>query len=183
MGSNHGRHGAVAAASVLLAACSSAPVRPSAAAAAPLPPGLAADCFVAARCDATGDLDADGAVDRVELVGGAAGKGLAIRWGSGAAPTILGAGTTLAVVRFGDDLTAATPRSAGEPDALDPDLSYLASWDVLPAVDGAGGSRALDGFDFLPGVHGDALRLSGGDAAWVLYRTADGTWYYAPLGY
>src|SRR5688500_12764000 len=111
------------------AACG-APSRPPPAA---LPAGPATDCFVAARCAATGDLDADGAAERVELVGGAAGKGLAIRWGSGAAPTIIGAGTALAVTQFGDELTAATPRSAGTAAALDADLAYLASWDVLRA--------------------------------------------------
>lgn len=140
-----------------------------------------------ARCDAIGDLDADRLHDRVLLVSRAGERGIAVIWGSGTMPTLLGAGAKFRVVEFGDT-TADTPRAEGTDKQHDTDLSYVVAWDLLTAIDDGDGAKSLRpasgrAFDFLPAVHGDAIRISDGDAAWVVYRTADRAWYSAPLGY
>ncbi|HEY5921512.1 MAG TPA: hypothetical protein VIV11_07565 [Kofleriaceae bacterium] len=164
-----------------------APPTTTVAESSPLPAGVVEDCFLPAKCDATGDLDADRLPDRVVLVARADVRGLAVFWGSGATPTLIGAGAKLRVVAYGDT-EADTPRSAGTQEDYETDLSEIEDWDVLKAVAGRNGRKALrtargGAFDFVPAVHGDAIRISGSDAAEVLYRTADGTWFQVPLGY
>src|SRR5262245_48136108 len=62
----------------------------SAARSSSLPSGVVEDCFLPRRCDATGDLDADGLPDRVALVARADERGFAVFWGTGAPPTLIG---------------------------------------------------------------------------------------------
>ena len=161
-----------------------------AARAAKLPEGVSI-----VRCSDRGDLDGDGFDDEIVLVTGSSeesdqARGLAILWGSGAEATVIGAGQRLRVVEFGDT-TRTTARADGVEKDFDADLTWLMGWDILDVYPDPRGGRLLRArdrgiartFDFLPGVHGDGLRLDGGDAAWVLWRTAGGDWYWAPLGY
>lgn len=150
----------------------------------PLPAGFELACAARPRlrCQESGDLDADGKADHVRLVrprGGAA-LGLLVQWGRGG-HDVLGAGVRGQTWRERVD---GSIRSA----AIDPDLGWLAAWDLLPAH---GATRARTGFRAIqggiriyaaPGVVGDGIYISGGDAAGVAYWTPD-TWRFEHLGF
>jgi len=140
-----------------------------------LPKGVERDCFVS-PCEATGDLDGDRRPDRLVLVRSGGKHGWAVFWGNGKKPAIIAAGTARPVVQFGDT-EATTPRSEGTVVMFPEDMSPLLSWDLIPAA------RLVREYPFLPAVASDALRMSEGDSAWVLYHSTNRAWYFVPLGY
>lgn len=154
-------------------------------------PDVTAACDVALSgpCTIRGDFDGDGTPDDAVLVRARArAGGIALLWGTGAAE-LLGAG------RHGQCWTTTeVPNSDGSPGAtpcaeeISPDLDWLARWELRPR-------RLRDGNPVLvgrilkktvespaAGALGDGLLLDGGDAAAVLYRTADG-WTLMHLGF
>lgn len=154
-------------------------------------PDVRAACDVALSgpCSLRGDFDGDGAPDDAVLVRGSSGAGgIALLWGTGAAE-LLGGGrrgacwTTTEVVDL--DGTSDVEPCAEE---IDADIAWIARWELRPrrlrdgrpVVTGKIGRRTVE--SPTPGAVGDALYLSGGDAAAVLYRAATG-WILMHLGY
>ncbi|MDI3290310.1 hypothetical protein [Polyangium sp. 15x6] len=147
------------------------------------------DGAMSGPCNLRGDLDGDGILDDVVFVQSRAGAGgIAILWGKGAVE-LLGGGRrgqswTTTEVADVDGSQGATP-SATEVDA---DLGWLARWELrprklrndVPVLVGRIGGRTVE--SPAPGALGDGLLLDGGDAAAVLYRTADG-WTLMHLGF
>lgn len=150
----------------------------------PLPAGFELACAARTRlrCQERGDLDADGEPDHVRLVrprGGAA-LGLLVQWGRGG-HDVLGAGVRGQTWRERVDDSTRTA-------TIDPDLRWLADWDLVPARGPAGArtgfqaKRGLVRTYAAPGVIGDGIYLSGGDAAGVAYWTPE-TWRFEHLGF
>jgi hypothetical protein len=132
-------------------------------------------------CTLTGDLDGDGRKDRVVLVAEKASgtPGFAVQWGSGGV-SVLGGDRRVLM------------RGAGTSD--DPDdeiddethesMAWLVDWKIAPMKNGKIKVRVLRRtLDLaLPGLVGDALHVSGSDAAAIFYF--DGTdWRWHHLGY
>ncbi|MDC3960511.1 hypothetical protein [Polyangium jinanense] len=149
----------------------------------------ACDVARSGPCTLHGDLDGDGVLDDVVLVRSRAGAGgIAILWGKGAAE-LLGGGRrgqcwTRTEVPDVDGSPGATPCAT----EIDADLGWLARWELrprklrndVPVLVGRIGGRTVE--SPAKGALGDGLLLDGGDAAAVLYRTADG-WTLMHLGF
>lgn len=151
-----------------------------------LPKGIEKSCYLS-PCEFEGDFDADGSRDTVLLVARGSRRGLAIIWGSGAAPTIIGAAHAFRVIRFSEPRRD-SPRSAGRTANLDVDFATLHSVYALSARTTDGGRVLVDTRRHMfvyevPGVRGDGLMLDGGDAAVALYRSGSGDWYFVNLGF
>jgi hypothetical protein len=132
-------------------------------------------------CTLTGDLDGDGKQDRVTLVAEKVSgtPGFAVKWGSGEYSVIGGTRRVLM-------------RGAGSPDQPDDEIydeihesmDWLVNWKIASMRAGKIRvhvlGRTID--VALPGLQGDALHVSGGDAAALFYF--DGTdWRWHHLGY
>lgn len=137
----------------------------------------------AQACEARGDLDGDGASDRVVLVrpeGGGA-LGLAILWGRGGAD-LLGGG------RSGQSWTVLADEERRS-EAIPEDLEFLARWELCRAAGPPGERRGFTQVvrgsareHAAPDVRGDGILLDGGDSAAVAYHDGAG-WRLIYLGF
>lgn len=161
-----------------------APPAPAAPTTDELPSALQSACEVRRKlaCTRRGDLDADGLIDTVALVRPREGKalGLAVLWGRGG-HAVLGAGVRGQSWRERVDESVRTAK-------IPADLGWLADWDVLPAHGPAGARTGFRGRKGpvrvfkAPGVLGDGIYVSGGDAAAIVYWDGAG-WRFEHLGF
>lgn len=158
-------------------------------------PGLkpACDVVLDGPCSVRGEFDGDALRDDVVLVRDDQGAaGLAFLWGKGGAEQ-LGAGrrgqcwarTELPYIADEDGVTEPPPPERC-PEEIDGDLGWLHSWALRPREVQKDGPMLVDRgrrrqFS-AAGAVGDGLQVSGGDAAVMLYRRADG-WVLMDLGF